>query len=71
MNGHDFTIVGVAPAGFQGTTLLKPDVWVPLASLEQAAPQMSRDLFTTRRAVWLVMGGRLAPGVTWRRRSRS
>ena len=64
MNGHDFTIVGVAPAGFQGTTLLKPDVWVPLASLEQAAPQMSRDLFTTRRAVWLVMGGRLAPGVT-------
>jgi putative ABC transport system permease protein len=64
LNGTPFTIVGVAPRGFQGTTLLKPDVWVPLSMLLEAAPRMSSDLFTSRGAVWLVMGGRLKNGVT-------
>src|ERR1700722_10683959 len=32
INGHPFTIVGVAPRGFIGTTLFNfiPDVWVPV-----------------------------------------
>jgi predicted permease len=64
LNGHAFTVVGVTPHGFQGTTLLKPDLWVPMSMLTQAVPRMPLSLFTSRRAVWLVMGGRLKPGVT-------
>ena len=64
LNGHEFTIVGVAPKGFQGTTLLKPDVWMPLSMMAQAAPRMTERMFTERQIVWLMIGGRLAPGVT-------
>ncbi len=64
LNGQAFTIVGVAPRGFQGTTLLKPDLWVPISMVAQASPRMSADILTNRRAVWLLMGGRLKPGVT-------
>jgi predicted permease len=64
LNGLPFTIVGVAPRGFQGTTLLKPDLWVPMSMLAQASPRMSANLKTSRAAVWLVMGGRLKHGVT-------
>lgn len=64
LNGHSFTIVGVAPRGFQGTTLLKPDLWVPISAIAQAMPRTSTDLLNSRPAVWLFMGGRLKPGVT-------
>jgi hypothetical protein len=31
LNGHSFTVVGVAPKSFKGTTIgLSPDIWVPL-----------------------------------------
>jgi hypothetical protein len=64
ISGTPFAIVGVAPPGFQGTTLLKPDMWVPLNAVSQALPRMNADLLTSRSAVWLFMGGRLAPGVS-------
>lgn len=64
LNGHAFTIVGVASEGFRGTTLLKPDAWVPMSMLLEASPRHTADLFTARGSVWLLMGGRLKPGVT-------
>jgi predicted permease len=64
LNGHAFTIVGVASEGFRGTTLLKPDAWVPMSMLLEASPRHSADVFTGRGSVWLLMGGRLKPGVT-------
>jgi predicted permease len=64
LNGSPFTIVGIAPPGFQGTTVLKPDVWVPISNLSQAMPRSSSDVLSSRRSVWLFMGGRLKPGVT-------
>jgi predicted permease len=64
LNGFTFTVVGVAPRGFHGTTLLEPDVWVPLAMLTQAAPRMTPRMLTERHIVWLMMGGRLKDGVT-------
>lgn len=64
LNGHPFTIVGITPRGFQGTTLLKPDLWVPMSMVAQATPRMSPNMLTSRGSVWLFMGGRLKPGVT-------
>ena len=64
VNGHQFAVVGVTPRGFQGTTLLKADIWISLSMLSQAVPTMRPSILTERRAVWLVMGGRLNDGVT-------
>ncbi len=62
INGHPFTVVGVAPPGFAGTFLAFPfDVWVPT----MMAPALSFDEgFEARDRVWLEMVGRLAPGVS-------
>lgn len=64
INGYPFMVVGVAPRGFQGTTLLKGDLWISLAMLTQAMPDRRDALFTSRRATWLFMGGRLRDGVS-------
>jgi putative ABC transport system permease protein len=62
LNGTPRVVIGVAPEQFQGTTLLRSDVWVPLTA--RATGPGGVDMLTERRAVWLVMGGRLKPGVT-------
>jgi predicted permease len=68
LNNRPFMVVGVAPAGFQGTTLMKPDVWTPIAGVADTMPRLSQDsrndVFNQRGAVWLMMGGRLKDGVT-------
>lgn len=64
INGYPFAVVGIAPRGFQGTTVIKGDIWVPLAMLRQAEPARHDTLFTARRATWLFMGARLEDGVT-------
>src|SRR5688572_28774370 len=61
LNGSPFTVVGVAAEGFQGPFVLAPDIWVPLT-----ASTLLGNLAGTlesRRAVWLVGIGRLAPNV--------
>lgn len=64
INGYPFTVVGIAPRGFQGTTILKGDLWIPLSMLTQAMPDRGDTLFRSRRATWLFMGGRLKDGAT-------
>jgi predicted permease len=63
LNGRPFTVVGVAPAGFQGTTILANDVWVPITAADLLMPR-GGSLLTSRASVWLMMGARLKPGVT-------
>lgn len=62
ISGRPFVVIGVAPPGFQGTTVLKSDLWLPLST--QSTGGHSSEMFTNRRITWLVMGGRLKPGVT-------
>ena len=64
INGTPFTVIGIGPEGFQGTTVLADDLWVPMNMI--AAVNLSRDagILGRRASVWLVMGGRLKPGVT-------
>ncbi len=63
LNGHPFTIVGVAAEGFQGTGVRAGDVWVPMSMMATATSQGAAVLMN-RAAVWLLVGGRLKTGVT-------
>ena len=62
INGDAFLVAGVAPQGFTGTTVLTPDAWVPLTAGTQGMERT--ELFSGRQFVWLVMAGRLKPGVS-------
>lgn len=60
LNGEPFEVVGVAPPEFRGTSVLAPDVWVPMTAM---APGLASDeLLRSRNSVWMVMLGRLADG---------
>ena len=62
INKYPYTILGVAPPKFRGTTIFfSPDIWVPLvnqAQIEGLSQLTARD----RRGTWVV--GRLKPGLT-------
>ena len=64
LEGHSFTIVGVAARGFIGTVLFNfvPDVWVPVAMQKTVAPNF--DNINDRGARWMSVRARLKPGVT-------
>jgi predicted permease len=64
IEGHPFTVIGVAPPGFFGETLRSdpPEIWIPL----QQEALMSRDngLLNSPFAAWLRVIGRLRPGAS-------
>jgi len=62
INGDAFTIAGVALEGFRGSTILTPDLWLPLTTFAKGLTQP--DMFRNREAQWLVMGARLKTGVS-------
>ncbi|MDQ2825073.1 MAG: ABC transporter permease, partial [Verrucomicrobiota bacterium] len=63
LNGHAFTVIGVAPASFNGVDVgFAPDMWVPMAMHEWARPG-GELWFEKRRALFLNILGRLKPGV--------
>ena len=68
VDGHPFTVVGVAPASFRGLDMFTSDLWVPLGNEEPLMPRMGdRSRANTDRSrtnTWLQVTGRLAPGVT-------
>ena len=63
LNRQAFTILGVAPPGFQGTILFfAPDIFLPLVNHEQLTGE---ELLNGRGIHWMFeMVGRLKPGVT-------
>jgi predicted permease len=64
INGHSMTVVGVAEAGFRGIDPLEaPALWLPVMMQRQASPEYAGWL-EDRRAKWLHVFGRLAPGVS-------
>lgn len=62
INGDAFTVSGITPPGFQGTTIISPDVWVPLTTYARTLP--GENMFRSRENTWLIAGGRLKPGIT-------
>ena len=64
LNGHAFTVVGVATKQFTGSELGSPtDVWVPLTMQPAAIPRMSSGVLESREAGWVGIFGRLKTGV--------
>ncbi len=72
LNGQPFTIVGVAPADFNGAeTGRTNDIYVPMAMQALVRPprggysgEMHPDLLARRGPRWLDIVGRLKPGAT-------
>lgn len=67
LNGHPFTVIGVAPPGFRGTTLFASDVWIPMNMIAQAMPRTPASMLKSRQSAWLMMGARLRAGVPFAR----
>jgi len=64
LNGHPFTVIGVAPERYHGAYyFLEPDMYVPLSTLSLLDPVQGADL-NKRSASYLRILGRLQPGVT-------
>ena len=66
LNGHPFTVVGVAEPSFTGVSLdFLPDLWVPIAMVDQALPEFAAEnILVGRNLSWLDIVARLTPGVT-------
>ncbi len=72
LNGHRFTVIGVAPEGFQGSQLgVERGLYVPMAMQAIVRPprggysgEMDPDLLRRRESRWLTALGRLTPGTT-------
>lgn len=64
VEGHPFTVIGVAPAGFFGETLQSdpPDLWIPLQ--QEPAINGEGSLLHQPVSAWLRVIGRLKPGAT-------
>jgi len=62
VNGRNFTIVGVGPAGFDGTTLgSRPYAFIPISMRQAFEPRWRSE---NRREYWIYAFARLKPGVT-------
>jgi predicted permease len=65
LNRQKLTVVGVVPARYTGMFRgLSSEVWVPAGVLPLIDPANGPARLTSRGSRWLVLVGRLAPGVT-------
>ena len=63
INKHAYTIVGVTPAAFQGSqTGVRTEIWVPI--MMEAQLDARGDLIHDHHNFWLLLFGRLKPGVS-------
>ena len=64
IEGHPFTVAGIAPAGFFGDTLRSdpPDLWIPLH--QEPVIDGSGALLYQSMGAWLRVIGRLQPGAS-------
>jgi predicted permease len=64
LNNHDFTVVGVAEEGFQGSSMVGTDLWVPFAMVQIARGEPNASRLDEPGGAWHVAIGRLKPGMT-------
>jgi predicted permease len=66
VNGHNFTLVGVAQKGFDGLDFGTPSqIFVPIMMRPQLMPELNEQFdFHNRRTRWVNVFGRLKPGIS-------
>ena len=65
VNGHSYTVIGIAQRGFDGMEFGFPArVFVPLMMKNQITPSWADNTLENRRQRWVNAFGRLKPGVT-------
>ncbi len=66
VNGRGFQVVGVAPAGFGGSDILRApaDLWLPASMIETAYGPGASSMLGRRQSSWFWVFARLAPGVS-------
>ena len=71
IDNRQFTIVGVAPAHFRGTSLANaPDLWAPMSMTTSMGfgtffgPEMDTEIFRTHEFRWVSVFARIRPGFT-------
>ena len=64
INNVPITIVGVSARGFRGSSIVAPDLWLPVSMITVVWTEGGPQALTNRRIVWLMLGGRLKPGVS-------
>ncbi|MBS1791403.1 MAG: ABC transporter permease [Acidobacteria bacterium] len=66
LNGHDFTVIGVAKKGFSGTRQFGwiPDVYLPLMMYAEAIPGTNEQFLANRGSRSFNVNGRLKDGVS-------
>lgn len=69
LNGHDFTIIGIAPPTFSSLVLdwgKQPDVWTPMMMQPQILPTSNGETFLQNRdSRWLLVVGRMRDSVAF------
>jgi putative ABC transport system permease protein len=64
LNGLGFTVIGIAPRGFQGPSAIGgPDMWVPLSMHDEIVSGLVKTFFNERRFLGFRVFGRLKQGV--------
>ncbi len=64
LDGQGFTIIGVAPPGFQGTQNVGgPDMWVPMSMHDQIVSGLIKTFFNERRFLGFNVVAKLKDGV--------
>ena len=63
VNRYPVTVVGVAPEGFHGNTVIGVDLWVPM-SVATFVSRATPETLEARNGGWVVLGARLKPGVS-------
>ncbi|MGC2743914.1 MAG: ABC transporter permease, partial [Candidatus Angelobacter sp.] len=65
LNGQGFTIIGVAPKGFQGTSVIGgTDMWIPMSMHDQILNGLNKSFFNERRFLGFSAVARLKEGVS-------
>jgi predicted permease len=66
INGHPFTVLGVAPQNFDSAIGgYRPGVFIPISMVDIAMPWMApRENLTNHQSIWLTLVARVKPGVT-------
>jgi len=62
LNRTAYTVIGIAPSGFNGTDIIPHEFWVPIST--QAALEGGIDRLADNRLSWLALLGRIKSGVT-------